>query len=226
MSKLRIPERYLPGIELLLGLQPEKAEVLSSLIDQMDPCITVDEVLNYLSDKITNLEIADLSKILEFLLSINDFRIADDCDRQDLVLKISEAIIEKKLTSNQDFQDINFVQNRLTQFLGNEGALSLISKIRSVYGEHQKVFLSSRILTDIRPIFNDDTKSIQAMLILHNLKIGYLIDDKKETFFVTIDDADIDKLISDLEKAKRKTELAKESLHMSNIQIIVNEKGD
>jgi hypothetical protein len=125
MSKLAIPERYLPGIELLLGLEPEKAKVLSSLIDQVIPCITVDGVLNSLSDKIANLDLIDLRKILEFLLAINDLRIADHSNRHDLVLNISEAIIEEKLTSNQDFQDINFVQNRLTQFLGKEGTLSL-----------------------------------------------------------------------------------------------------
>jgi hypothetical protein len=140
MSKLRIPEHYLPGIELLLGLQPEKAEVLSSLMDQISPCITLDEILSYLSDKVTNLDRQNLSKILEFLLSTNDLRVADDSDQSDLVLKISEAIIEKKLTSNQEFQNIDFVQNRLTQFLGDAGELSFISKFRLVYEEHQKVF--------------------------------------------------------------------------------------
>lgn len=62
-----------------------------------------------------------------------------------------------------------------------------------------------RVLTDIRPIFTDDSNvKINGQIILHNLKISYQEgDDIKEIFFA-IDNNDIKKIKEQAERAEKK----------------------
>jgi hypothetical protein len=228
MSILKIPKPYIPGIKILLGLSSEDAFKLEQSINEIPPCLTISNVCKHLRGKLleidgdSDLTTENLERVVDFLLSANDLKITSGLSVEEIVAGISDSFISENTVEIE----VENVRSRLSQFLSSESQISLVSKIRSVYLEHEMVFDSCRVLTDVRPVFNDDISEIPAALIVHNLKINYLNADKSMSFFVALDDSDVDSLIADLTRAKRKALLIKKSLDESSLKFIEQNEGE
>jgi hypothetical protein len=229
---VRISPRNLMGLKLLLELSPENTNLLKSLIDKSPLSLRSENIINYFyedkNNAISNIDKEEIQLILDFLIFANDVIVESDLSRTDALNELSESAIEtieriEASSENKEFEkskDRDSINSTLKYFLSEGGRLSIISKLRSVYPEHQHIFLSSRILTDIRPVFDDDAENVSAALIHHNLKITYQSNDEQKTFFVALDNYDIDALIANLEKAKKKRSLIKKSLVPEELLIV------
>lgn len=95
---------------------------------------------------------------------------------------------------------------RLVRALESEGLL-LTSKALDVLTDHDRVYLEARILTDLRPVFLDDpTSGIQAGVIVHTLRINHLVDGAEASFYVALDEADLEDLQGTLDRAVEKAD--------------------
>jgi hypothetical protein len=228
----RISPRNFMGLKLLLELSPENTNLLKSLVDKAPLSLRSENIISYFYENknniINNIDKEEIQLILDFLIFANDFIVESELSRTDALKNLSESVIdiiekieasEKKKIKNVS-KDRASINSRLEYFLSEGGRLSIISKLRSVYTEHQNIFLSSRILTDIRPVFDDDAEDVSAALIHHNLKITYQNNDEQKTFFVALDNYDVDALIANLEKAKKKRNLIKASLVAEELLIV------
>jgi hypothetical protein len=64
-------------------------------------------------------------------------------------------------------------EERLTQLISAQ-SLTRLAKASDVLTEHQQILHEARILTDIRPIFEDDpSREPEAAVMLHTLRIQY-----------------------------------------------------
>jgi len=71
--------------------------------------------------------------------------------------------------------------------------------------EHEHVWHSARVLTDLRPVFGADPKQAPAAaVIIHNLKIAHQAGREIREFFVALDNQDLRKLQEVLERAVKK----------------------
>ena len=94
------------------------------------------------------------------------------------------------------------------------------AKASVIRTDYERVFQSSRILTDVRPIFHD-TDSLPAIIaISHNLKLTYIRSSNKEDFFVALDDADLEMLVETLSRAQAKSKILKEWYNSSSLKVL------
>jgi hypothetical protein len=77
-------------------------------------------------------------------------------------------------------------------------------KAMDVVLDHSHVFFHAKILTDIRPVFNTKGDSIDAAVIVHNLRIHYEEDSDHKDFYVALDTSDIQELREVLDRADTK----------------------
>jgi hypothetical protein len=220
MPTINIPERNFIGIKLLLELSEQESEILRQQLEKIPPCLTKADILDNLKVNLEDFNKQTIDDIVDFLLSANDFRIHQNLTKNEIIESISSFVVTKKLSELPEGYDLDFVKSRLSVYLGVEGQISLISKIRSIYSEHQKIYSSSRVFTEVRPVFDENIESIPAAIILHNLKVNYMEDNVSKSFSIVLDDSDIDTLISSLERAKRKRELIKTSLNKAKLVFV------
>jgi len=86
--------------------------------------------------------------------------------------------------------------------------------------EHQLVLCSARIITDLRPVFDDIADKILYFLPFHTLVIKCYEKDNYKYFHITIDQNDIKKLLNQLDRASKKENLLKENLKKAELKVI------
>jgi len=97
--------------------------------------------------------------------------------------------------------------------LTDDHPLLVSSKANSLANTHQNLLMSSRLITDVRPVFNEAGTTILEMVITHTLALQ-VNDEHSERLLITIglDSADISELKSQCERAERKARIVAEKL--------------
>jgi hypothetical protein len=129
----------------------------------------------------------------------------------------SDEELPDKLSRSRDLDLDDESRARLAELLGpllDADAIALAAKATDVLSEHENVFLSSRVLTDIRPIFpRDDSMAPAGAGLVNMLKIEFLNDAGSDSIYFALDEDDLLQFIEVLDRASRKTEALREWLH-------------
>jgi hypothetical protein len=215
-AMFQIPERYRPGLEKLAVLDNEVFVKLLDVMKNSPPTLHIEDIAS-LAYKEHSIDREDASDIVRSILSLYSFRETEYFSTNQLVVEISEAL-QSELSDELSRKTITQLQKRLLEFLEIRGPLEIASKAADLIVEHENVFSSSRVLTDLRPIFKPEVKDgIGGALISHILKIDYEnINGTQESFFA-LDLGDIEQLLEQLERALEKDESLKRLLEKSNI---------
>lgn len=145
-------------------------------------------------------------------------------------LTIKEQVDAICISLNQSRGSIFFndqkLQARVSHFLTsifsiknlNNAAKSLV-----LHAEHENVFYDSKVITDIRPVFNRDTPdhfdgiSLEGFLISHQLRITAISSDNRKDFYFSLSDQEIENLIVSLKRAQKKSHLLQRRFEDSNL---------
>lgn len=124
----------------------------------------------------------------------------------------------RKMQDNEDIVLIETLTQRLDKLSQLRNILTSI-KASFLLAERENLLISARVISDVRPVFEDDLAAPSA-LIINSLRLEYQSGEDKSTIFVAIDDDDIDMLITQLERAKRKNTSLKGVLDNSKTSVI------
>jgi hypothetical protein len=115
---------------------------------------------------------------------------------------------------------VNRLKARATTILSIR-ALDLVAKAHDVLLEHANAFSTSRVISDVRPVFGEDVGA-QPMgaVLVHMLSIVYRNAGKRENFVVALDEKDIDRLLEVLERAKIKQQTLRDTLNTANVPYV------
>jgi hypothetical protein len=102
------------------------------------------------------------------------------------------------------------LKTRVRLALEQPNPLRLIAKARDVTTDHDRAFLSARIFTDLRPIFDKNATVISASSVVHTLAIHHHQNENHKDFYVALDDNDVETMIEVLQRAKQKSLLLRQ----------------
>lgn len=86
-------------------------------------------------------------------------------------------------------------------------------KIMDLSYDYKNIFGSARIITDIRPIFDDDRTRITAALVSLSLRINYMAGSRRDSLICTMDTKDLLDLKASCEDALVKVKIAEQTLN-------------
>lgn len=80
------------------------------------------------------------------------------------------------------------------------------AKALTLRNEYERIVTDTRILTDIRPIFDDDEDepNVEAAIVNHTLRFSYTSGDGDHEIHFALDAADLTKLTAQIERALKK----------------------
>ncbi|MBD2434848.1 MULTISPECIES: hypothetical protein [Fischerella] len=218
MEELQIPDRYKPGFEKLLSIDNKTVDEFIEALKQAPPLLLIEDLASAVASKVQTLTVEEIVDIVEALISLYNFR--------DYSGESTEELVERIAQSVQDDEELPYISNEqkqefertLTTFLEFNGVLSVASKAINVVRDHERVFTRSRVLTDMRPVFESDIeKGPAGVAIVHMLKIEYADLDGKHEFFVALDSIDLEQLREQLDRADRKAKAIELMLSRANI---------
>ena len=166
----------------------------------------------------SNKNATDLFHVAKALCGLSVARRETDLDGKGFVDQITQAL-PRDTTSLWDAANNNLWEQYSKQIadalesLNDDHPLFVSSKATSLANTHQNLLLSSRLLTDVRPVFDDAGTKILEMVISHTLALN-IHDGRSERQLITItlDMEDILSLKEQCERAERKARIVANKL--------------
>jgi len=148
----------------------------------------------------------------------------EDIPTEPFIDQIVSAALRRAETFSKENADAQWEKFRKFLFaaLSLEKTLGNAAKAGHVLTQHERVFSSAQILTDIRSIFHQDVaEKPEAALIIHMLRLtqrdryGHLTDQ-----YFALDSNDIRKIKTTIDRAMKKEETLKKLMKDSNVSVL------
>jgi len=213
---LRIPDAYKLGFKYFFSLSEDEKNDLLDAIDKIEENIPIKTIPSYLAQFLAIDEV-EIKEIISAFLSLFQAKEASNISTEEF---IEELIDTFNKLPDEDIIVPSTLKDSLDKlFVSNV----FYVKVKGSYlsSEREKLLVDSRIITDVRPIFSDDSKcTLDGMIIVHNLKMEYRHGiDIKEAFFA-LDIEDLEKLKIQIDRALNKERIMKGSLQDAKFKII------
>ncbi|MGL4554349.1 MAG: hypothetical protein ACRC33_24570 [Gemmataceae bacterium] len=208
MASFVIPEQAFDGFSDLIGMGPEKLERLSREASKRPLTLDLDGLISHLSSVI-GFDEERLSRAIEsVLIPVSSLR-AD--------FRVPAAEFVAMLTERLNAQDPKwFKKNRVGWDAITDAVASLLAP-DGFFGQLSKAFrlLASRatqargfsILTDLRPVYDEEVTRMTATLLTQTLVIDYSDGIRSSRLHLTLDQQDLRDLREQLDRAEKKAQL-------------------
>jgi hypothetical protein len=209
--ELQLPRTQQPALARFIALPPEARERLIARLQTSSPVFRADKLAEQIGPELS-IDADELTRILRMFASMYSARLSNNVSAAEFAKSVMQAAVE---TGRKDLQipgeQRNEIEASIAAVLDSEAFL-VTAKAANIAGEFERIFNQARILTDLRPIFNDPSKKPVAALVVHTLRIAYEDVNGLSEFFVSVHSKDIEKLIETLQRAIEKERALRASM--------------
>lgn len=221
-TALTVPRHYQSAFAKIRDLDRESAHELIAALQKVPSTINVDSLSSAVAAMVDTIAVSDVEEIVPATLSLHSLKESLQLSvpevAEGLALGMEELPFER-LRSSPEQRDA--LRDRLAELL-NTGSLGVIARAGRLSLENERSLTETRIVTDIRPIFERETPQARptGAVIIHTLKISYRADNDSKEFFVTLDANDVRELSEQLERADLKAGSLKAVLDAAQVPYI------
>ncbi len=209
MNAYTIPDYVKEGFLVLIKSSQEKIDKLFKELEETPKGLLPSE----LAKSLLSLSIfseQELSHIVRVILSLYVLKDNENKGVDEIIDGICKALVE---TGDENLIPNENLENNLKRFFSLK-TVGITFKAIGLLTEFDKTFVDARIITDIRPAFEDNiNSSIETGVIVHNLRIKYQKDTSLyKEFYIALDNEDLSKLKEQIIRAENKEKSIRNSL--------------
>jgi uncharacterized protein (DUF1778 family) len=221
MPEITIPESAYPAIQSLAHLSEEDFRAFLSALERAKPAATPNLFSKHVAEHAPQINSSTIKMIVNELFSMN-YAFGDvDISTAEIAQSVAEAAFSEQSEEFPiDETDRDILKDRLEKLFALKASLGLTSKAVGLLTDAEHLFFTAKILTDVRPIFNEEGDVVEATVILHNLVLHYGESGDHRDFVVTLDTNDIKALREVLDRADNKAKALKSLLKRSDISYL------
>jgi hypothetical protein len=221
MSSISIPKSSYSAIQNLTHLSAADFDDFLKALSSSKATLKPEGFRRDVAKNLPNVDQSIIESIVNELFALDHLRDDLDATGEQLAKLISEAAMEAR---SEEFPfektDREILEARLSKIFEVRQAVSLSSKAQDLLTDQDRVFYTAKILTDVRPVFNAPGDSIDAAIIIHNLRIHYGQDGDHRDFYVSMDTSDIQSLRKVLDRADEKARCLQDLLQRSGVSYL------
>jgi hypothetical protein len=219
MASINIPKSAYQAIQSLTRLKPSDFEALLEALSKATPALGRGNFWSHVAPLVPQIKADEVKTIVNEILDMSE-----GMDILDMgVDEFATAIAESSVATNElklSQADEQLLRERLIKvFVGRKG-LSITLKAMGVMVDQERTFYSARILTDVRPVFDEKGETVDAAVIVHNLRIHYGQDSEHKDFYVSLDTSDIADIREALDRADAKAKSLEGILKRSGVSFL------
>ena len=215
-----IPEKYEDGFIALSSIDSDRFETIIKSLSKIPLTSTIIRLANKVAEdaQIDIIEVQDIFLTIDSLIGLLDKKVS----KEDIIEQVTKVISETELITFSETNNEKEFKSRFSLLLSNE-KIYYASKADELITDNGVVFLDSKIVTDIRPIFDivlEDSPKVG--LITHTLQIHYRTceNSNHQNIYFSLDSLDIAKLKEVLERAIIKENSLTKLLEKTGIESI------
>lgn len=212
-------ERFAEDMRTLLGLQQQELDnVADKFAKSPPPFLWRKKVRKLLEGAVSTPE--KLEEIVRIVTGLAFLAASHPRGPSELRADIERDLVDRGLSEGLQ---------RLRRFLDlllESKALLLSAKATSLSSEFEQVYSESRILTDVRPIFENDAGArLLGHFLVHNLKLVVETTQGVRELFVALGEEGLESLGKDIERARLKAKQLQACLGDNVLGTNVNDKA-
>lgn len=145
------------------------------------------------------------------IISLATFRRVQKLDPEELFDSLFDGMRDAEFSG----EAISWYEEARPAFLRllNCDSVRFPAKALHLSTDYEKLFVSAHVVTDVRPVFDGDRSSLVGAVVVQSLRAHYLTaggEHGKHEISLALDIEDIEKLIQELQRARKKAQIAKE----------------
>jgi hypothetical protein len=221
MPEITIPESAYPAIRSLAQLSAEDFKTFLKALERAKPAAAPELFWKHVAEHAPTISRSTIKMIVNQLFSMNYAIENLDISTKDFAKSVSDAAFSEQSEELLiDEADRDILNDRLTKLFELKASLGLTAKAVDILTDAQHLFFTAKILTDIRPVFDEEGKVIEAAVIVHNLVIHYGDAGAHKNFFVHLDTNDVKELRAVLDRADEKAKALRSLLQRSEVSYL------
>lgn len=227
-----MPVYLSPGPEQLRDLATVRdlgEELLQKVIDKLsslDTAIKPSEIQQGLDDVLPDRP-DEVRALMNVLMSLYTLRRQRDLDEKELLEGLHNGIVTSGAWNAKELSRWKDLEPFLLKLFSSSTLWSVVKALDLSY-DYSNLLQTANILTDIRPVFNDDASMIKGSVVSYTLRIYYsTLAGDRESLSIALDEKDVMKLRGLCDRALRKAQTAKKFMQDNNIKgtFITGEEG-
>jgi hypothetical protein len=206
IATLSLPDRAFRGIEAIVKLGKECIRGLATSQAREPLTLSLSKLFADLARKLNCEEAALETAVMSALVPLNTLRRDLGAQPSDFTDALKRAVLENAPDSwlKENREKWNEIVDDLRPFFEPDEFFSQLSKAFDLITERPALLQSVRVLSELRPIFNESQTAPIAMLQANSLILTYWDGNESRTLHITIDSDDIGELEKELQRAKEK----------------------
>jgi hypothetical protein len=209
VASIRLPEGLRKSLLQIAAASDEAVDELYRRLSDLDKELEAEMIPDRAAENLSLWVKGDAKSVVTALVGLCSFR----SQASKAVDEILNDVLSNLKKPPEEGQSEELVlkpeaelklRERLQRFLTLESFL-VTAKALGVLTDHQRAFLSCRVLSDIRPVFTDDARrGPAAAVIVHSLRIEYYENDERKYSYFALDTKDLQTLLEVLNRAQLK----------------------
>jgi hypothetical protein len=188
------------------------------------PLIRSGDIVRAIGGSVEEWSESDADEFVGHIISLSALATSHDYEPKQLAEIVRESVAEE---SSERLSN-SFVE-RLAAVLSSQGLMGF-AKAVDVSREFERLFHRSRVITDIRPVFESDARRKPlGAVIVHTLRIDYFSQGRVHTTSLAMEPDDLKQLIKTLERAETKADTLGKTLEKADLVAYdtdMNEESD
>lgn len=216
----QIPEAQLPAFVELFTLEDAQFNELSEALRAAPAKVKVSAVVKHLSKKVKSIPAEKVSALIMSLKTLlgamEGYHVSAMQASRDIVRSALKQA-EKELRA----EDSDKYETRLLSLLQNPN-LILSSKALSLLNDHARTFGTLRIISDVRPVFGEDTNvAPHGWMLYHTMHFRCnLTKEVEDDIYIALDTADLREIERLVQRATAKQDILIKQLRKAKLAYI------
>lgn len=211
---MNIPEVYRSALDGIASMPDDQVVALRAALTGIGVTLKPPKLAAQVRARITS-SFPQLEDIVQTLISLSSARAGSELSLDDFVLDVAKSVARRK-DKPREFDEDGFAK-RLALLLSVE-ALAVSARAAEIQHNYERVFASSRIISDIRSVFGTSNVEPVGAMIVHNLKITYFEEGRIREAFFAMDNADLAGLQEAIDRASQKTTKLENVIRASGLE--------
>jgi hypothetical protein len=219
LMQIVLHEDQLNGLRTIREFGVSGIEVLVEAISNAPkPLFQPSDLLSLLRDQFIDHPV-EIEGIVKQLLSFYNLMRQQSISVDDLLQSLEQGIKNADATAKWSAQEIAEWAALCPQLrkLFTIPSLRIMVKAIDLSYDHSNLFQSARILTDIRPVFDDEASSIVGAIVSYSLRLSYSSSEGSKNVTIALDDNDIKELIAVCQRAQKKASVSRKLMIQSGL---------
>lgn len=226
MPGVVVPRRQQAGFLAIRDLSDDEFDAIRDALAAADPLqhATIHHLVRRVTDAVPSLDSGMAVKLVRSLLSVQAGRTVHG----DSLPEFAQGI-----ASSEDLKvdsDVVPVLARRIEALAQIQVVAVVAKAMDVAREYDRVFHTSRIMTDMRPVFGEDAEAPPGgTIVTHVLRIDAFHNGELEDYYVALTTDHLRSLFDVVDRAMKKSKslgLALDAMGFSRFDVSTEEEAE